>query len=78
MSLGTMTVGRPKRGTKKESDVPLTSDDRVVIIHLKGTPAYAEWLDKIHQETHIPKTSLFRLALAEWVQRKGLPSPPDL
>jgi hypothetical protein len=65
---------RPKKGGKKPARSP---DDRVAIIHLKGTPAYADWLDAVHRKTHIPKATIFRLAVAEWAERNGHPVPPE-
>lgn len=53
------------------------SDDRVGVIHIKGTVQYAQWLDQLHRKTHIPKAALFRLAMAEWAERNGHPAPPE-
>lgn len=74
MSAGAELMGRPKKGTKK----PPPPDDRVAIIHLKGTGAYAEWLEGVHHKSHIPKAALFRVALAEWAERNGYPAPPEI
>src|SRR5262249_44792244 len=65
---------------KKKPPIPKpdASDERVVIVHLKGSPAYADWLDRVHKSTHIPKASMFRLAMSEWAQRNGHPAPPDM
>jgi hypothetical protein len=69
-------MGRPKKGQEpKRETVP---DARVAIIHLKGTPAYAEWLDDAHRKTLIPKAMIFRDALIDWAKKKGLPSPPEM
>lgn len=57
---------------------PEPSSDRTVIIHLKGSPAYAAWLDGVHERTHIPKTTLFRLAMKEWAKNHGHPAPPEI
>lgn len=54
------------------------ADDRVVIVHLKGSSAYAEWLENIHKRTHIAKSTLFRLSMAEWAQRNGYSTPPEI
>lgn len=78
MLSGTLTVGRPKRGEKRPDDAPSSPDDRVIILQLKGTPEYATWLDQAHRETHIPKTVIFRLAVKEWAEKRGLPVPPEL
>jgi hypothetical protein len=72
-----MAKGRPRASGKK---TPPTQgqDDRVVIAHIKGTPDYAAWLEALHQKTHIPKAALFRIGLAEWAERNGHASPPEL
>jgi hypothetical protein len=72
---GAATMGRPKKGAKRPERPP---DERQAIIHLKGTADYAYWLHRVHQETHIPKATIVRLALAEWAQRHGAPPPPEL
>jgi hypothetical protein len=69
--LGAQTMARPKKGTEKDPD------ERVGIIHIKGTRAYAEWLEALNRKTHIPKAALFRLAMAEWAERNGHPAPPE-
>lgn len=76
MRRGADLMGRPKKGVKRT--LPQAADDRVAIIHLKGSPLYAEWLDALHRKTHIPKASLFRLALAEWAEKNGHSPPPEL
>jgi hypothetical protein len=53
-------------------------DDRVVIIHLKGSAAYAQWLDDVHRKTHIPRTTIIRLAVADWAKKHNLPAPPEI
>jgi hypothetical protein len=72
---GTETMGRPKKGANK--DVPPT-DERAAIIHLKGSPAYAAFVDAVNRKSHIPKAAMFRLAFADWCQRNGHGTPPEL
>ena len=50
--------------------------ERTVIIHLKGSTEYAAWLDELAETTHIPKASLFRLAMAEYAKSHGHKPPP--
>lgn len=72
-------MGRPKKGAKSPAKKAASvADERVVIIHLKGSPAYAEWLDQFHQETRLPKATLFRWAMAEFAKTKGRPAPPEI
>lgn len=66
---------RPKRGSQKPLRPP---DERIAVIHLKGTPEYAEWLEAIHRKTHIPKAVIVRLAVAEWAERNGHKPPPEV
>lgn len=74
MRPGADLMGRPKKGTKK----PPPPDERLAIIHLKGSGAYSEWLDAVHRKSHIAKATLFRVALAEWAERNGYPAPPEM
>lgn len=71
-----MAKGRPKKGEKPP--LATDSDNRVVIVHLKGSQEYAAWLDAIHAKNHVPKSTMFRLAMAEWAERNGHPTPPEL
>ena len=68
-------MGRPKKGQIKKASAP---DARVAIIHLKGTPAYAEWFDEANRKTRIPKTTIVRDAVADWAKARGLPQPPEM
>lgn len=77
MSIGTEVMGRPKRGSERATS-QRPPDERVAVIHLKGTQAYAEWLDDVHKTTHIPKATIIRLAVAEWATRNGHKAPPEL
>jgi hypothetical protein len=72
---GVELMARAKQRAGKP--VPKPADDRVAIIHLRGTPGYAEWLAAVHRRTHIPKATIVRLALAEWAGRHGHPTPPE-
>jgi hypothetical protein len=45
---------------------------------IKGTTAYADWLERFHQETHIPKTTLFRLGIALLAKQHGFEEPPEM
>jgi hypothetical protein len=73
---GAETMGRPKKGAKTaEAKSP---NDRVAVIHLKGSPEYVAFVDALNRKTHIPKAAIFRLALAEWCERNGHGTPPEL
>ena len=75
MVAGAGTMGRPKRGTKKK---PVPPDDRVAIIHLKGSPEYRDWLNAMSDDSLIPVTSIVRDALSKWAKQRGYPEPPNL
>lgn len=72
---GAETMGRPKK-TEKKAAPP--TDERAAIIHLKGSPAYAAFVDAVNRKTHIPKAAMFRLAFADWCERNGHGTPPEL
>jgi hypothetical protein len=73
---GVDLMARPKaKRTGKPQPDP--AEERPTIINLKGSPEYVEWLDGIHKKTHLQKSTIIRLALAEWAERHGHPSPPE-
>lgn len=70
-------IGRPLLvGANPDAVEAVEPSGRTTLIILKGTPAQAEWLDKRHRETHIPKSVIVRLALAHWAESNGLPPFP--
>jgi hypothetical protein len=78
VSLGVEEMARPKkRGGGKAASTP-PEDERVAIAHLKGSIAYYEWLDAIHRDSGIPKTTIIRRAVAAWAKGRGYPPPPEL
>ena len=68
-------MARPKKAASPKAE---PTDERVVIVHLKGSTAYAAWLEEIHKTTHIAKATLFRLAMADWAKKSGHRSPPEI
>lgn len=64
-------MGRPK-------PKPPVEEQRESVIHMKGSREYVEWLDTIHKRTHIPRVKIVRLALAEWAERHGHETPPEI
>lgn len=77
MSVEAPTVGRQKK-TVRPKPTPLADEAREAILSMKGSPEYAAWLEAIHRRTHIPKVQIFRIAVAEWAERLGLPAPPEI
>ena len=76
MTGGAMTMGRPKKSDPPKPKRP--PDERMAIIHLKGTAAYAEWLDAAHKKTRLPKATIFRIGVELWADSVGLKRPPEL
>lgn len=52
--------------------------ERTVVILLKGTAEYADWLERLHRKTLIPKAAMFRDAMREWCERRKYETPPEL
>ncbi len=63
---------------KRRAPAPPAELERETIINMKGSSAYAEWLEGLHKATHIPKVQIFRLAVAKWAQDQKLPPPPEI
>jgi hypothetical protein len=70
-----MGVQAPRMARKKK-DAPQPTDDRVIVVVLKDTEEYRDWVDGLSESTLIPVASIVRDALAKWAQERGLPSPP--
>lgn len=68
-------MSRPK---KAAPPAPQDKGERETVIHMKGSPEYVAWLDRAHRSTHIPKVQIFRLALAEWAEKRGMDAPPEI
>lgn len=72
-------MARPKsRPATPSAPVEGEAEERVTIVNLKGSPDYAAWLDRINRKTHIPKTTIFRLALESWAKANGHEAPPEI
>ncbi len=67
----------PMARAKKQRPVA-SAEERESVIHMKGSPAYVDWLEETHQKTHIPKVQIVRLALADWAAKMKLPKPPEI
>jgi hypothetical protein len=63
----------PKRRKKA---APKGADDRVVVIVLKDSPRYRQWVAKLTEATLIPTATIVRDALAKWAADRRLPAPP--
>lgn len=64
---------------KKKGRPPSASaEERETVIHMKGSPEYVRWLERLHKKTRIPKVQLFRWAMAEWAKKHGHEEPPEI
>ena len=59
----------------EKADVP-KEPGRVTIIGLKGTPAFAAWVDRLHQHLRLPLPTLFEHALIELAKSRGFEEEP--
>ena len=79
MAAGAGLMARPNaKKTKAAAPPPASEPERETIVNMKGSPEYSDWLEGIHRKTHMPKVQVFRLAIAEWAERHGHPSPPEI
>ena len=60
--------GRPPKAAEASPDGKPAMLGRTTIINLKGSDAQSAWLESVHRKTHIPKTTIVRLALAAWAE----------
>lgn len=67
-------MARPKKGKAKPPESP---EDRMAVIHLKGTRAYVEWLEEMHRKTRLAKATIIRMALEVWAKENGHKPPPE-
>jgi hypothetical protein len=77
MSTATIGAGTmaKKRGRPK-GETP-ASDVRKTIVNLKGSKSQEAWMEALHRKTHIAKSVILRLALAEWASKNGHPPFPS-
>jgi hypothetical protein len=72
-------MGRPKRGMPRERASSKDGDDfREAILYMKGSPEYFNFVDAIHRKTGLTKVQVFRVAFAEWCERQGHGTPPEI
>jgi hypothetical protein len=78
MAAGVASMSRPRKQLKPASTSQPEGTERETVINMKGSAEYAAWLEDVHRKTHIPKVQIFCLAIAEWAERHGHPSPPEI
>lgn len=71
-------MGRPRKTANETPEPTEGRSERETVIHMKGSAGYVAWLESVHRKTHIPKVQIFRLAIAEWAERNGHPTPPEI
>jgi hypothetical protein len=67
-------VDKPAAGTEAKAK-PV--DRRVMVIALKGTPEFRDWLSAASKKTRIPASNIVEVALANWAVANGVPEPPS-
>jgi hypothetical protein len=65
-------MARPQGRPRVDAPPP-----RCVIVTLKGSIPYREWLERASRETLIPYSRIVRQALKLWAEKEGLPAPPQ-
>lgn len=69
-------IGRPLFASTVEAEPMPPVGCTVALIHLKGSPAFSVWLEGLRRHTHMQKTVMFRLAIAEFAKQQGYDVPP--
>jgi hypothetical protein len=59
-------------------DVEPGRDDRVNAVIVRGSLEYAAWLTELHKKTRLQKSTIVRMALAEWAEKRGFTLPPEI
>ena len=70
---------------KKPADKPAAKseakakpvDRRVMVIALKGSPEFRDWLSSASKKTRIPASNIVEVALANWAVANGVSEPPS-
>lgn len=70
--------GRPRASAKGKKDVDSTQAARITIINLKGTEEFRDWLASVVEKSHIPASTITRLAYEAWAKQNGYPKPPKM
>lgn len=73
-------IGRPLLvGVNSDTvEVMPAIGERITIINLKGSEEFRDWLAAMVEKTHIPASTITRLAYQEWAKRNGHPEPPKM
>jgi hypothetical protein len=73
VNMGVQAMVKEKKVLVEQPD-----NDRVSVIHLKGSKAYRKWLADATRETKYPQAVIVRWAVAQWAESQGLNPPPEL
>jgi hypothetical protein len=65
MSVGTMA--------KKKDAVGLPPDDRQIVISMKGSADFRDWLNELAEHQRISAVKVIELALVEYARNHGFP-----
>lgn len=77
MTTGVLEMAKAKRGAGRPP-LPAKDAERETIVNMKGSKAYADWLEAVHKKTYISKVQIVRLALMEWAAKYGHDAPPEI
>jgi hypothetical protein len=73
-----ISIMEPKpKPSRKKGRPPEGAGPRVVVIVLKDTAEYRDWVVGLSEATLIPTATIVRNALANWAAERGLPAPPS-
>ena len=61
----------------EKAKAPEPEGNRVPVLNLKGSRAYADWFDRVAKQTHFSKATIIRLALVAWAEAKEVEAPPE-
>jgi hypothetical protein len=67
-----------RKGAKILGPDGIPDENPVTVICMKGSRAYAKWMNDLHRATGIPKAHLARVAVEEWAERHKHPKPPEI
>jgi hypothetical protein len=72
-------MGRPKTGSPPRwASLKNREAFREAILYMKGSPEYFDFVNRVCEKTGITKAQMFRVAFAEWCERQGHGTPPEI
>ena len=68
-------MATPKRKPKPQPPPPKTADGRSVVIAIKGTVEFRDWLAGLADHERLTGVQLVERALVEYAERRSYPKP---